>query len=337
MAAHVARASAVLAFHVLVAAGLDDVHAWDDQDTGYPTARPRRGLPDPLPGSIRRWQCAGWSRVSGVTRDGAGLVVAELGRAATGPGPWSRRPAPGGARSGPGTPAPADFGGPTVARRRLHASHAVRRTTSRDRGRRELRGPDPRRDLRGTADTTWVSQPTAAVPAPTMSTAATCSRLPPPAFRRCGEGRHGEGRCRRVGRHRHGPPPSETPATAACSRHSRRSLDSQPPASDGPTCGHLEVNVVIWCTGFRPDATPPAPTRAAHPRVASVLVGALGTQSLNEPRLHLVGYGDWTGPASATLIGVGRTARDTAAVILESLPSRGTGRASAATGPRQRL
>jgi len=27
-------------------------------------------------------------------------------------------------------------------------------------------------------------------------------------------------------------------------------------------------------------------------------------------RLHLIGYGDWTGPASATLIGAGRTARD---------------------------
>ncbi|NUV65326.1 pyridine nucleotide-disulfide oxidoreductase, partial [Streptomyces sp. CAI-85] len=31
-----------------------------------------------------------------------------------------------------------------------------------------------------------------------------------------------------------------------------------------------------------------------------------------EPRLHLLGYGDWTGPASATLIGVGRPARDAA-------------------------
>lgn len=29
-----------------------------------------------------------------------------------------------------------------------------------------------------------------------------------------------------------------------------------------------------------------------------------------EPRLWLVGYGDWTGLASATLIGVTRTARN---------------------------
>jgi hypothetical protein len=30
-----------------------------------------------------------------------------------------------------------------------------------------------------------------------------------------------------------------------------------------------------------------------------------------ERRLWLVGYGDWTGYASATLVGVGRTARST--------------------------
>jgi hypothetical protein len=32
---------------------------------------------------------------------------------------------------------------------------------------------------------------------------------------------------------------------------------------------------------------------------------------VREPSLWLVGYGDWTGYASATLIGVGRTARAT--------------------------
>lgn len=43
--------------------------------------------------------------------------------------------------------------------------------------------------------------------------------------------------------------------------------------------------------------------------------GASGTRSLEEPRLHLVGYGDWTGPASATLSGVGPSARATAAEL----------------------
>lgn len=37
-----------------------------------------------------------------------------------------------------------------------------------------------------------------------------------------------------------------------------------------------------------------------------------GTRAVAEPRLHLLGYGDWTGPASATLIGVGRPAREAA-------------------------
>ena len=45
------------------------------------------------------------------------------------------------------------------------------------------------------------------------------------------------------------------------------------------------------------------------------------TQSLGEPRLHLVGYGDWTGPASATLVGVGPSAKATAAEAVRSYRS----------------
>ena len=45
--------------------------------------------------------------------------------------------------------------------------------------------------------------------------------------------------------------------------------------------------------------------------------GASGTQALGEPRLHLVGYGDWTGPASATLAGVGPSARATAVALTD--------------------
>ena len=83
------------------------------------------------------------------------------------------------------------------------------------------------------------------------------------------------------------------------------------------------VDTIIWCTGFRPalrhlsglhlrDATGRLPT-----------TGSVGTQAVVEPRLFLVGYGDWTGPASATLIGVGRTARDTAAEIVRQLKGEG--------------
>lgn len=68
------------------------------------------------------------------------------------------------------------------------------------------------------------------------------------------------------------------------------------------------VDVVIWCTGFRP--------ALQHLDSLGVIdtqgrVEVDGTHSIQEPRLWLVGYGEWTGSASATLIGVTRTARST--------------------------
>lgn len=82
---------------------------------------------------------------------------------------------------------------------------------------------------------------------------------------------------------------------------------------------HQEIDVIIWCTGFRPALrhlkTLRLGTEGGHYRLS----GPAGTQSLDEPRLHLIGYGDWAGPASATLIGAGRTARDTTRVVLEQL------------------
>lgn len=76
------------------------------------------------------------------------------------------------------------------------------------------------------------------------------------------------------------------------------------------------VDAVIWCTGFRPALAHLAPL---------VLRGWRGhittdaTRAIGEPRLHLLGYGDWTGPASATLTGVGRTARDASQQIRDLL------------------
>lgn len=68
-----------------------------------------------------------------------------------------------------------------------------------------------------------------------------------------------------------------------------------------------KADTIIWCTGFRPALSHLAPLglrgESGRPLTA-------GTRALGEPRLHLLGYGDWTGPASATLIGVGRPARD---------------------------
>jgi putative flavoprotein involved in K+ transport len=76
------------------------------------------------------------------------------------------------------------------------------------------------------------------------------------------------------------------------------------------------VDAVIWCTGFAPALDHLAPLRVTEPD-GQVLVD--GTQARCEPRLWLVGYGGWTGFASATLIGVGRSARRTVAQIDQEL------------------
>jgi cation diffusion facilitator CzcD-associated flavoprotein CzcO len=79
------------------------------------------------------------------------------------------------------------------------------------------------------------------------------------------------------------------------------------------------ADAVIWCTGFRPALRHlrSLKLRTAQGRIA--VGGSSGTQALDEPRLHLVGYGDWTGPASATLAGVGPSARATADSVLRDL------------------
>jgi putative flavoprotein involved in K+ transport len=75
-----------------------------------------------------------------------------------------------------------------------------------------------------------------------------------------------------------------------------------------PDGRHEAVDAVIWATGFRPALgwLDPLGVRGPDGRVE-----VAGTRSANEPRLWLVGYGGWTGFASATLIGVGRSARAT--------------------------
>ncbi|ARP70760.1 NAD(P)/FAD-dependent oxidoreductase [Streptomyces pluripotens] len=83
--------------------------------------------------------------------------------------------------------------------------------------------------------------------------------------------------------------------------------------ADG-TCA--EADAIIWCTGFRPALSHLAPLRLRDCRGH---IAVEGTRAVDEPRLHLLGYGDWTGPASATLIGVGRPAREAARDIAASL------------------
>jgi thioredoxin reductase len=73
--------------------------------------------------------------------------------------------------------------------------------------------------------------------------------------------------------------------------------------------GHEEnIDAVIICTGFKPSLT--------HLKSLDVINGdgkadTIGTKSKKVAGLWLVGYGNWTGFASATLIGVGRSAKKT--------------------------
>ena len=82
--------------------------------------------------------------------------------------------------------------------------------------------------------------------------------------------------------------------------------------------GHEAVDAVIWCTGFRADLAHLAPLGLRSPGGRVATDPQEPTHSLDHPGLHLVGYGDWTGAASATLIGVGRSARDVAASVAGS-------------------
>lgn len=66
----------------------------------------------------------------------------------------------------------------------------------------------------------------------------------------------------------------------------------------GPAGG---ADHLIWCTGFRPALGP----------VRGLLDGRVPAV----PGLHLVGYGDWTGPGSATITGVGPHAKAAARAI----------------------
>ncbi len=79
------------------------------------------------------------------------------------------------------------------------------------------------------------------------------------------------------------------------------------------------IDAVIWCTGFGPALGHLRPLGVVEADGRIETTGVAGTRAAGEPRLWLLGYGDWTGYASATLIGVGRTARATAEEIRQAL------------------
>lgn len=76
-----------------------------------------------------------------------------------------------------------------------------------------------------------------------------------------------------------------------------------------------KFDAIIWCTGFK--------SALAHLDRLNIIkngrITTKGTKATDAEGLWLVGYGSWTGYASATLIGVGRTARQTVKEIQEWL------------------
>ncbi|WP_133645607.1 ArsO family NAD(P)H-dependent flavin-containing monooxygenase [Paraburkholderia flava] len=77
---------------------------------------------------------------------------------------------------------------------------------------------------------------------------------------------------------------------------------------------HSAVDVVIWCTGFRPALDP---LRSLGIVNDAGRVHVVDNRAVSEPALWLVGYGEWCGFASATLIGVMRSARSVAAQVAQ--------------------
>lgn len=67
-------------------------------------------------------------------------------------------------------------------------------------------------------------------------------------------------------------------------------------------------DAIVWCTGFKPATQH---LESLNITDAEGKINVSGTRSNNIPGLWLFGYGHWTGFASATLIGVGRSARAT--------------------------
>jgi pyruvate/2-oxoglutarate dehydrogenase complex dihydrolipoamide dehydrogenase (E3) component len=83
-----------------------------------------------------------------------------------------------------------------------------------------------------------------------------------------------------------------------------------------PDGRHTREESIVFATGFRPALRHLTALGIIEPNGR---IEVRGTRSIREPRVWLVGYGDWTGYASATLIGVGRTARSTVDEIVRAL------------------
>jgi putative flavoprotein involved in K+ transport len=85
-----------------------------------------------------------------------------------------------------------------------------------------------------------------------------------------------------------------------------------------PDGAEAQVDAVIFATGFLPSVDHLAPL--AHPNARGRLE-MNGLHAAAHPALFPLGYGDWTGFASATLVGVGRAARNVVQAIEHRLTS----------------
>jgi len=84
--------------------------------------------------------------------------------------------------------------------------------------------------------------------------------------------------------------------------------------------GHEEkIDVVIFCTGFKSALQHLKPLQVIN---SEGRVDTDGTRAKDVEGLWLVGYGNWTGFASATLIGVGRSAKQTVEQIIDFLAKK---------------
>jgi cation diffusion facilitator CzcD-associated flavoprotein CzcO len=97
-----------------------------------------------------------------------------------------------------------------------------------------------------------------------------------------------------------------TPMVAAM--RDRGVLDRQPMFSEITPTGvrwddgrTLDVDVILWCTGFRSSLDHLAPLMLREPSGGIRMTGRLATQVARDPRIHLVGYGP-----SASTIGANR-------------------------------
>ncbi|WP_461171015.1 ArsO family NAD(P)H-dependent flavin-containing monooxygenase [Arthrobacter sp. Z1-15] len=85
------------------------------------------------------------------------------------------------------------------------------------------------------------------------------------------------------------------------------------------------ADVILWCTGFRPGLAHLQPLSLRTRNGAPATEPPPATRSADSRGLFFLGYGDWCGPASATLIGVGAAARETVAAAASAAAAHPAG------------